>query len=66
MPADLSSAIKDNQSRGKVGDFLKDKIQVGSKLSIVSAYFTIYAYEQLKKTSKESIISISFSVSRVL
>ena len=49
MPADLSSAIKDNQSRGKVGDFLKDKIQVGSKLSIVSAYFTIYAYEQLKE-----------------
>ena len=49
MPSDLSSAIKDNQSRGKVGDFLKDKIQVGSKLSIVSAYFTIYAYEQLKK-----------------
>jgi len=49
MPADLSSTIKDNQSRGKVGDFLKDKIQVGSKLSIVSAYFTIYAYEQLKE-----------------
>lgn len=49
MPPDLSSAIRDNQGRGKVGDFLKDKIQVGSKLSIVSAYFTIYAYEQLKE-----------------
>jgi len=35
--------------RGKVGDFLKDKIQVGSKLSIVSAYFTIYAFEQLRE-----------------
>ena len=45
----LPSAIKDNQGRGKVGDFLKDKIQNGSKLSIVSAYFTIYAYEQLKE-----------------
>ncbi len=43
------SSIKDNQERGKVGDFLKDKIQVGSKLSIVSAYFTIYAFEQLKE-----------------
>ena len=45
----LPSGIRDNQGRGKVGDFLKDKIQQGSKLSIVSAYFTIYAYEQLKE-----------------
>jgi hypothetical protein len=45
----ISSAIRDNQGRGKVGDFLKNKIQQGSKLSIVSAYFTIYAYEQLKE-----------------
>lgn len=45
----LPSAIRDNQGRGNVGDFLKDKIQHGSKLSIVSAYFTIYAYEQLKE-----------------
>lgn len=48
MPTELSSAIRDNQGRGRVGDFLKEKIQAGSKLSIVSAYFTIYAYEQLK------------------
>ncbi|MCK7478850.1 MAG: hypothetical protein M0C28_16880 [Candidatus Moduliflexus flocculans] len=41
--------IRDNQGRGKVGDFLKDKIRFGSKLSIVSAYFTIYAYEQIKE-----------------
>lgn len=50
MPPQLSSAIRDNQGRGKVGDFLKDKIQTGSKLSIVSAYFTIYAFDQLKET----------------
>jgi hypothetical protein len=49
MSQGISSSIRDNQGRGKVGDFLKDKIQQGSKLSIVSAYFTIYAYEQLKE-----------------
>lgn len=49
MSNGISSAIRDNQGRGKVGDFLKEKIQQGSKLSIVSAYFTIYAYEQLKE-----------------
>jgi hypothetical protein len=49
MPKGISSAIRDNQGRGKVGDLLKEKIQQGSKLSIVSAYFTIYAYDQLKE-----------------
>ena len=43
-----NSAIKDNRSRGKVGDFLKECIKDDSTLSIVSAYFTIYAYEKLK------------------
>jgi len=33
MAHDISSAIRDNQGRGKVGDFLKDKIQDGSNLS---------------------------------
>jgi hypothetical protein len=35
-----------------VGDFLQAKIQPGSTLSIVSAYFTIYAFEALKKQLK--------------
>jgi len=49
LPANiLSSGIRDNYQRGTVGDFLKDKIQDGSALSIVSAYFTIYANEALK------------------
>ncbi|MBV2194593.1 MAG: DEAD/DEAH box helicase family protein [Azonexus sp.] len=39
--------ILDNHSRGKVADFLVDKIDAGSQLSMVSAYFTIYAYEAL-------------------
>ena len=33
---------------GTVADFLRDKIQDGSALSIVSAYFTIYAFDKLK------------------
>lgn len=41
--------ICDNHSRGKVGDFLRKQITPGSKLRIVSAYFTIYAYEKLKE-----------------
>jgi intein/homing endonuclease len=45
----MTSAIKDNRSRGKVGDFLKECIKDNSSLSIVSAYFTIYAYEKLKE-----------------
>ncbi|MHB8089889.1 MAG: SNF2-related protein, partial [Anaerolineaceae bacterium] len=42
------SGIRDNQQRGSVGQFLQDKVKSGSKLSIVSAYFTIYAYQTLK------------------
>ncbi|GAB4480712.1 MAG: DEAD/DEAH box helicase [Anaerolineales bacterium] len=44
----IPSGIRDNYRRGKVGDFLKEKIQKAANLSIVSAYFTIYAYEALK------------------
>lgn len=39
--------IRDNHGRGRVGDFLVRKITAGSTLSMVSAYFTIYAYEAL-------------------
>ena len=41
------NAIVDNMQR-RVGDFLRERIEVGSNLSIVSAYFTIYAYEALR------------------
>lgn len=54
-----STLIRDNYSRGTVGDFLKDKIQEGSKLSIVSAYFTIYAFEALKD-QLQNIESLDF------
>lgn len=39
--------IRDNRKYGKVADFLVDKISTGSRLSVVSAYFTIYAYDAL-------------------
>lgn len=42
------SGIRDNHTRGTIGDFLKAKIVSGSMLSFVSAYFTIYAFDALK------------------
>ena len=48
-PTALSSGILDNHRRGRVGDFLREKICAGSELSFVSAYFTIYAYEALRE-----------------
>ena len=44
-----SSALWDNHRRGNIGDYLKEKIHPDCFLSIVSAYFTIYAYEALKE-----------------
>ena len=43
------SGIRDNHGRGNVGEFLRGKINSGSKLSFVSAYFTIYAHHALKE-----------------
>ena len=44
----MSSGIRDNHVRGKVAEFLEQNIQANAKLSVVSAYFTIYAYDALK------------------
>jgi len=44
----LTSGIRDNRSRGRVGDFLREQIKPDARLSIVSAYFTIYAYHELQ------------------
>jgi len=44
----IPSSIRDNHKRGCIGNFLKQQIDEGSNLSIVSAYFTIYAYQRLK------------------
>lgn len=42
-----SHGIRDNHGRGKVADFMEERISDGSVLSVVSAYFTIYAYGAL-------------------
>ena len=49
----LKSSIRDNHTRGSVGNFLKSKIGEGSSLSIVSAYFTIHAFQALKESLTE-------------
>lgn len=50
MPAPINnSGLRDNHSRGTVADFLREKAHSNSRLSIVSAYFTIYAYDALKE-----------------
>jgi hypothetical protein len=55
----VASGIYDNFLRGNIGDFLRRKIIDGADLSIVSAYFTIYAYEALKD-KLDSINSLRF------
>ena len=45
---DTQSKIRDNRHRGSVGAFLASEIENGSSLSVVSAYFTINAYNALK------------------
>lgn len=55
----ISSGIRDNYSRGTVGNFLREKIRAGSTLSFVSAYFTIYAFEALKE-QLDAIDSLQF------
>ena len=51
--ASLKSGIRDNLRRGTVYEFLAQEIKNGSILSIVSAYFTINAFEALQKPLNE-------------
>lgn len=51
--------IRDNKDYGTVGDFLKEVIKEGSELSVVSAYFTIFAYYGLQD-KLDSIKSMRF------
>ena len=51
--SDIKSNIRDNHKHGSVGNFLKSKIKEGSSLSIVSAYFTIHAFQALKESLTE-------------
>lgn len=45
----LPSGIRDNRSRGVAGDFLRDHLEEQAELSVVSAYFTISAYDALQE-----------------
>jgi len=38
----------DNKKNGRVGDVVKEHIEQGSKLSVISSYFTIYAFKELQ------------------
>lgn len=44
-----ATKMLDNKKTGRVADELRSNIERGTKLSVISAYFTIYAYEALKK-----------------
>ena len=47
------SGLRDNHRRGRVVNFLRDTLAAGSEVSIVSAYFTIYAYAALAQELEE-------------
>lgn len=55
----MQSGIRDNHHRGSVGEFLREHIRPDAHLSIVSAYFTIYAYEALR-TQLDGIADLRF------
>ncbi|MDD5578869.1 MAG: SNF2-related protein [Methylobacter sp.] len=45
----MYSSIRDNHAHGTVGDFLKKHLKEHSNVFIVSAYFTLFAYQNLKE-----------------
>ena len=54
--------LLDNKKTGKVGDKLKESISKGSRLSIISGLFSIYAYDALKKElAKVESVRLLFS-----
>ncbi len=48
QPPVSNSGLRDNYSRGRAGEFLRDHIVPDSDLSFVSAYFTVHAYHALR------------------
>lgn len=45
----MEYGILDNRTQEKVIDKLKEDLKSGTKVSIISAYFTIFAYQELRK-----------------
>ena len=54
-----NSKIRDNHKYGEIGKFLQKNIKTDCHIDIVSAYFTVFAYHNLK-TELESIKSMRF------
>lgn len=44
----LESGIRDNHARGTVAEFLRENLKPGADLDLVTAYFTVFAYDKLK------------------
>lgn len=42
------SGIRDNHSRGTVGDFLRTELRAGADLDIATVDFTVFAHDKLK------------------
>jgi hypothetical protein len=40
--------IRDNHSRGSVAEFLRQHLKPGADLDLVTAYFTVFAYDKLR------------------
>jgi hypothetical protein len=60
LPKAVRSSLRDNRkARGSVGEFLRSAIKPKTKLSFVSAYFTVNAYETLR-TELEAADSLRF------
>ncbi|NEJ64893.1 helicase-related protein [Rhizobium ruizarguesonis] len=53
------SGIRDNRSRGTASDFIVERGIPSSNFSVVSAYFTIFAYDRLK-TTLDNVKSMRF------
>ncbi|MBI5756858.1 MAG: hypothetical protein HZA12_08030 [Nitrospirae bacterium] len=59
VPKELPSAIRDNQGRGKVGDFLKDKIQHDSNLVVIDESHNFRNNTKGKKDEEGNTIRMS-------
>ena len=44
----FTSGIRDNHSRGSVAEFLRQNLRAGADLDLVTAYFTVFAYDKLR------------------
>jgi len=61
MPSSInSSGIRDNHRRGNVADFLKARVQTGSRLSVVSAgrdFVILNQQEQARETADFELVT---------